>query len=625
MSDRIKFRSLASGDVTLGGIIGRRIDLCIDRRVASQDVERLVKPYRLRTDGPDGFRGEFWGKWFTSLVLAYTYRPTPALAKKMRAAVRAMIDTQTEDGCISTYPAEVQQGMWDVWSRKYALLGLVVYHETTGDSAALGAAEAMVEHLMTQAGPGQVNLADRGHWAWQGLPPSSILEPVAMLWRITGKPKYRELAEWIISCWSKPSAYLPEGLRLIEQAVAGADPRKVGNPKAYEQMSCFEGLCEMYRVGGNARYLDAAVQLAMGIRRAERTIVGSGCNHEMWCDTVRYQTELLEQPLETCATVTWMKLCFRLLQLTGDPMWADELELTLYNALPAAMTPDGAWWSYYSPLVGERVASHMQYEDVGLSCCVANGPRAMLLTHRWAVMQDDAGPIVNLFSPGEAKFTTRGSAQVALVQETDYPIGNVVRFTVRADKPVAFDLRLRIPEFSTSTTVHTPDGSLCPPAGRYASLCRTWHDGDQVTLELDLRARAVAAPSGSPHLAVQRGPVVLAMDSRLTAPDRTSLRLLTHDNGTVDARLVPSSDPLIHLTCEVPFVHHKVHIVKTPRTVTMCDYASAGNAWSGEDLFRVWLPQPMFMQEAFIPETWKLMYPDTETRPDTPGCRNDFD
>ena len=112
MIDRTKLRSLASGDVTLGGIVGRRIDLCIDRRVAAQDGLRLVEPYRLRSDGPDGFRGEFWGKWFTSLVLAYSYRPTAALGEKMAAAARALMATQTADGCISTYPAAEQLGMW---------------------------------------------------------------------------------------------------------------------------------------------------------------------------------------------------------------------------------------------------------------------------------------------------------------------------------------------------------------------------------------------------------------------------------------------------------------------------------------------------------------------------------
>jgi len=623
MIDRVKYQSLADGCVKIGGIVGRRIDRCIDNRVATQAIEPLIAPYRDRSDGPNGFRGEFWGKWFTSLVLAHSYRPSNELAAKMRQAVDAMLATQTEDGCISTYPDHEQHGMWDTWSRKYALMGLLDHHEATGDGDALAAACRMTDHFARQLFDRNIHLPDTGHWAWEGLPPSSILEPVAMLHRITGEQRYLELAESIVASWDQPSKYLPDGLRLIDKALAGLPPREVGNPKAYEQMSCFEGLCELYETTGEARYVEAAIALARSIRRHERTIVGSGCNHEMWCETVRHQTNVLEQPLETCATVTWMKLCHRLLRLTGEPVWADELEVSLFNALAAAMMPTGEWWSYYSALVGERVASHFQYDDVGLSCCVANGPRALLLTHRWAVMQDDAGPVVNLYAPGEARLTAPDGAAITIEQQTDYPIGDTVRLTVHTDGPSDFNLRLRLPAWSERTVLQVNGESIDVSPGRYASVQRTWRDGDQVTLTLDMRARAVAAPSGSPHLAVRRGPVVLALDSRLTEPDRRSLRLVVNEDGTVDAT-VTADDDRFDLLCDVPFVHHKVHIVKESATLRLCDYASAGNDWSAENLFRVWLAQPLFMQRCFVPDTWQLMFPDAAARPTQPACRNDF-
>lgn len=619
-------RSLPNGNVSIGGMVGGRIDRCIENRVMTQDIERLVKPYRNRNDGPDGFRGEFWGKWFTSLVLAYTYRPSPEIKAKLDEAARKMMETQTADGCISTYPYPEQHGMWDVWSRKYALLGLVQYYEVTGDKAALDAAGRMLDHFCTQVGPGKVRLADSGHWAWKGLPASSILEPVAIVYRYTGKKEHGDFAQWIVDHWNEPSVYLPEGLRLVDKALdANIPARETGNPKGYEQMSCFEGLCEFYRVTGTRRYLGAAIALAQKIRKEERMIIGSGANHEMWCDGVRYQTETLEQPIETCVTATWMKLCARLLEWTGEPVWADELETSLFNALPAAMTPDGSWWSYYSPLVGERVASHYQYKDIELSCCVASGPRAMLLTHRWAVMQDEAGPVVNLYAPGTAKFSTPSGGEAEIQQTTEYPKKEKVVLTIRCAQPETFSLRLRIPAWSRNTLVSV-NGKISPAAaGTYHAIERTWKDGDTVDLVLDLRVRAVPAPSGAPQFALVRGPLVLALDSRLTQPSRRTVRLIQDADGYVDVKVVDSPSENILLTCEVPFVYHKVHIVSEPETLRMCDYASAGNEWSENNLFRVWLPQPMFMEQAFIPNTWKLMYPDDTVRPVIPGCRNDFD
>ena len=65
-------------------------------------------------------------------------------------------------------------------------------------------------------------------------------------------------------------------------------------------------------------------------------IDGSVSNQELFCNGAACQTENLEQPQETCATVTWIKLCAQLLRLTGDPVWADRIEVSLYNALRLA-------------------------------------------------------------------------------------------------------------------------------------------------------------------------------------------------------------------------------------------------------------------------------------------------
>jgi hypothetical protein len=50
-------------------------------------------------------------------------------------------------------------------------------------------------------------------------------------------------------------------------------------------------------------------------------------------------------------------------------------------------------------------------------------------------------------------------------------------------------------------------------------------------------------------------------------------------------------------------------------TLTLCDYASAGNGWSSENLFRVWLPQPLFLRHMYPADTWKLMCPGMDACP----------
>ncbi len=108
-------------------------------------------------------------------------------------------------------------------------------------------------------------------------------------------------------------------------------------------MSCFEGLCELYRATGNRTYLDASVKIADAVLAQEETLVGCGTSGEIWFGGAKKQTGVVEKPMETCVTATWMKLNYQLLRLTGEVRYADELEKNLYNGLLGAQMPDGRW------------------------------------------------------------------------------------------------------------------------------------------------------------------------------------------------------------------------------------------------------------------------------------------
>jgi uncharacterized protein len=627
-----KFAPSPAGSVTIDGWLGHKMDLSLRNHVMRPDLERIIRPYRERFEENSGhWRCEYWGKWFTSAALGYAYQPTPAHRAVLDRGVSELVATQTADGYIGTYKDGKHLGIWDVWGRKYTLLGLIADYDETGNAEALAAARRVADHLLKEAPPGEFNLAENGIDVLKGLPSSSVLEPIALLYQRTGEKRYLEMADSIIANWSKPNKFFAKGPQLLEQGLAGVPPVQIGARKAYEMMSCFEGICEMYRITGKQEYLESVINFAQAIRRTELMIHGSGSNQELWCDGSLAQTEILEQPLETCVTSTWMKLCNQLLRLTGDPLWADELEISLYNALVGAMTPDGAWWAYFSPLAGQRVPSHYQHEDVQLSCCVANGPRGLLLTPRWAVMGRTNGLVVNLYAPGSTTQQLANGTEVRLEQQTDYPVSDQIKLIVTPLKKARFTLALRIPAWSVKTSLSVNGEPLGCNSGAYAEITREWLPGDQVMLRLDLRGRAVPAPSGAPQLAVMRGPIVLALDNRLTKPQDIAVRLATDAQGYV--QLKPSVDKPagVWMSFDVPFnVRPKHYFDHYQTTLTMSDYASAGNGWSSENLFRVWLPQPLFLAHAYPQDTWKLMCPGLDACPTipkhapTPAVGNDF-
>ena len=151
------------GAVRIGGYLGEKLDLCIDNRLMAQDIERLVQPFRDKPDGNWGFRSEFWGKWFTAAMMGYGYAPSAEHRATVDRAVRELMATQSADGYIGTYPDSCHLGDWDIWGRKYVLLGLLAYYDQTKEIAALEAARRVADHLIAEAGPGSgTNIAATG-------------------------------------------------------------------------------------------------------------------------------------------------------------------------------------------------------------------------------------------------------------------------------------------------------------------------------------------------------------------------------------------------------------------------------------------------------------------------------
>ena len=386
-------------------------------------------------------------------------------------------------------------------------------------------------------------------------------------------------------------------------------------------------------------------------------INGSCSNQELWCDGAREQTEVLAQPMETCVTVYWMKYCYQLLQLTGNSVWADEMEVSLYNALLGALTPKGEWFAYFSPLIGGRVPSLPQHEDVGLSCCVVNGPRGLLLTPRWAVMSSREGLAVNLYAKGSYDQKLADGTEVKILQATDYPVDDAINLTIFPSKSKRFTISLRVPEWSKKTGLSVNGKEINCTPGSYAKINRTWKDGDKINLKLDLRGRVIPAPSGTPEVAVMRGPILLALDNRFVEQQDTLVSLGAELNSSIkempdstEAKLAPiertnpagytrikrtilSSDPQeyvelkpvtskpeeVWMAFEVPFQVRPSHFFNHHiKSLVMCDYSSAGNKWSENNLYRVWMPQPMYMNNMYPSNTWKLINPEAKAYPKLP-------
>jgi DUF1680 family protein len=557
------------GDVQLTGYLGRKLDLCVRNRIFAADPRQLVEPFRRRREN-QCWQTEFWGKWFTSAAAACEYTGNQEWRARLGQSVQDILATQSADGYIGNYAPDSHLKAWDVWGRKYTLLGLLAWHHLTGDPATLQGARRLADHLIGEAGPGKADIVELG--LYRGMASSSVLEPIVELYRSTRDSRHLRFAEHIVARW-----YSPRGPHLIEKALAGVPvaarfprPKKwwswENGQKAYEMMSCYAGLLELYRETGWKDCLDAALRTYENIRDAEINVAGSGSADECWYGGKFRQAVPAHHQMETCVATSWMQLCARLLRITGDARFGDEIETTAYNALLGAMTPDGSSFAQYSSLEGVR-ALGPSLCGMGLNCCVANGPRGIMLLPETAVMMHADGPAVALYSSGAWKLPV-----CRLEVKTDYPASGLVDLVLRPERPASFTLRLRIPAWSQQTSLKVNGaaaGGVEP--GAWARVERRWKPGDRVSLQLDVRGRLLhETDSSRSYVAVARGPLALATDARLAHPAAAGVP------RDIALKAIPAPAGI-----EMAFAAGEVRL---------CDYASAGNTWDERSRFRVWIP-----------------------------------
>jgi uncharacterized protein len=591
----VEDKLFATSSVKVEGYIGRRLDSSYYNRILGQDPDRLISPFNNRTE-TSCWQSEFWGKWFTSAVLAYRYRPEEKLKTVLSKAVDGLLASQTPDGYIGNYADDRHLQSWDIWGRKYCMLGLLAYYDLTFDKKSLIAATRLADHLMLELKQKNVPIVKLGNH--RGMAATSVLEPICLLYSRTGETKYLDFAKEIVHQWETE-----DGPQLISKStvdVALRFPKPTKNwygweqgQKAYEMMSCYEGLLELYRLTGEDKYKQAVEQTWENISQKEINICGSGASVECWFHGKDHQAEPVYHYQETCVTATWIKLSQQLLRLTGELKYADAIETTYYNALLGAMRPDGSDWAKYTPLSGQRLEGSEQC-NMGLNCCNASGPRALFTFPLTAVMKDTAGIQINFFVEGIFNLKTPEGNSLKFIQETNYPESGDISLKMEMEKPEDLSVKIRIPGWSNKQMI-TVNGQAMDhiKPGSYYEIKRRWYDGDRIKISFGLEGRVINIGSNPDYMAITRGPIIFAMDERLSGPSIESIIApVMKTKGYIDLKKVIPTMPNIWMQFEASFIPESyVEAGPKPIQVNFCDYASAGNSTDAFPFFKVWLPQ----------------------------------
>lgn len=625
--------------VNLSGVFGEMLDFVKREQLLNTDLwKKFAEEYRVKQDSDDrGWRGEFWGKMMRGASLVCDATKDEELYAVLESSVREILTLPDENGRISTYTVEKEYNGWDVWNRKYILLGLYYFLSVCRSedlkksviAVMCGQADYMIRTVGD--GEGQTPLLQTSKW-YGGLNSASVLEPFVFLYRLTGKSAYLNFAKQIVGSGASRFGNLFDLAYADEVA-----PYRYPVTKAYEMMSCFEGLLAYYEVTGDEKCRKAVENFAHRVAEEEVTVVGgAGCSMECFDHAGKRQasgsTERLMQ--ETCVTVTWMKLCYRMYCLTGDVFFAECFETSFYNSYASAFNTehilnDAVFPPYVKAAAERLIPTLMPFDSYAplrrgirgqaiggakllrdgtyYGCCTSIASAGIGLAAKMVVMPCERGIVCSLYPSGTAEVQTPGGQTLRLNYSTAYPIGDTVRIALALERDEEFSVFVRIPAWSRQSTVTVNGKAISEPVtGGLLELRRVWNGKSEIALTFAMPVRTVPAPTyetdeinakvdwttgenireadtatedTARHIAFLRGPLVLARDARISPLTDAVDFPLCEAEIKVDTLDAPAGFRLLVQAQD-----------RSGKNVLLTDCASAGKTWSEASACEVWIP-----------------------------------
>lgn len=469
-------------------------------------------------------------KYVEALAAIYSVTKDPDLMKRMDQMIGTFAKAQEPDGYLSTPIGLKGAKRWqnlqnhELYNMGHLMTAANVHYRSTGKREFLDIAVRVADYLHTVFDARPPELA---HF---GFNPSNIMG-AAELYRTTRNPKYLKLAGTFVNMRGSR----PGGTDLNQTRVAlRQETEAVGHAVTANYL--YAGATDVYAETGERALLDAVERIWTGMATKKMYITGAvgslyrgagrhGENvHEAYGNS--YELPLRLAYTETCANIANAMWNWRLLSLSGDPKYADIMELVLYNSMLGGVNVDGTGFYYNNPLRrhGEELPRVVRRQDPPLRsailpcyCCPTNIARTIAELQGWAYSKSSEALWVHLYGANSMATEFQGG-KLAIQQESEYPWDGAIRFRIEQAPGSEFGLRLRIPAWENGATIQVNGGAAQPgTAGSYAEVRRQWKAGDVVELRFSMAPRLVQA---NPYVetlvgqaAVMRGPVVYALES----------------------------------------------------------------------------------------------------------------
>jgi DUF1680 family protein len=577
--------------------------------------------------GPAWNDGDYY-KWLEAAAHIFAVTRDPALDEQMDDAIAVIAKAQRSDGYLHTpilirirngdtsaRPLQHKQ-QFELYNFGHLFTAAAVHHRATGKQTLLAVAIKAADFLK------KAFAAPAPDVTRAAVCPAHFMGLID-LYRVTRDPTHLALARRLFELRSSVKDGTDDNQDRIpfrQQTEA------VGH--AVRANYLYAGAADLYAETGDRTLLGPLQTLWENVTQKKLYVTGGcgavydGASPEGSADQSQitrthqafgrnYQLPNATAHNETCASVGNLLWNERMLAITGEAKYADELERTLHNAVLAGVSLDGARFFYTNTLrqldnmpVPLRWSRQRQ-PWISCFCCPPNVARTIARVHELAYGRSPGTLWVHLYGGNTLDTTLPEHGRVQLTQTTTYPWDGKVSFRLEATPAAAWGLRLRVPAWAAGATLAV-NGKACstkPAAGSYAEIRRTWMAGDTVELVLPLRTRLLQShplvEETRNQVAVRRGPMVYCLES-VDLPAGTALASIsvakeidwTPEPGpTALGQLTALSGKLIatdepgwgrELYRDLPKAH------STPVSTRLIPYFAWGNRGSSE--MTVWLP-----------------------------------
>lgn len=270
------------------------------------------------------------------------------------------------------------------------------------------------------------------------------------LYRVTGDARYLNLAKFMLDVRG-PDGDKGAGRRYNQSHMKVVDQTEaVGH--AVRATYMYSGMADVAALTGDSSYVQALGRIWENVTGKKLYITGGiGATGSGEAFGRDYELPNMSAYNETCAAIGNHFWNHRLFLLHADARYIDVMERTLYNGLISGVSLDGKSFFYPNPL--ESNGQHQRSPWFGVACCPGNITRFIASVPGYVYAQSGETLYINLFASSTAQIALDQGTKLKVVQETRYPWDGAVKIVLHPEKRSRFTVNVRIPGWARNEPV----------------------------------------------------------------------------------------------------------------------------------------------------------------------------